>query len=331
MIFKSSEGVRIFTVKRVSVSFLKTKLQTVRTRSSRTRIAHAVAVAAVLVGLPFGSSRLFAQAAVVPEDTSVGNPGVLCQPQVVGNRRIPKDSVLARMSSHQGDPYDKATVERDFNSIWNTAYFENVRFERLDTPKCVQLIVYVREKLTIREINYKGTSSITQSDIQERFKKAKVGLTVESQYDPTRLKRGRGGAEGPALRARHQFATVKEDVKTIPPAAVSVTFIVKEGPTVKVGKIAFDGNENLSDRVLRNAIGEPEADRGPEVDRAGESVCANLRRQQAGRGYGAGATGLPGSRLLQGADERGADACARCGRHQPVYAASFDGQADRYP
>ena len=37
-------------------------------------------------------------------------------------------------------------------------------------------------------------------------------------------------------------------------AGVAVTFRIKEGPTVKVGKIVFDGNQNLSDRTLRAAM-----------------------------------------------------------------------------
>ena len=37
----------------------------------------------------------------------------------------------------------------------------------------------------------------------------------------------------------HQFATIRTEVKTIPPASVAMTFNIKEGPTVKVGKIAF--------------------------------------------------------------------------------------------
>jgi outer membrane protein insertion porin family len=35
---------------------------------------------------------------------------------------------------------------------------------------------------------------------------------------------------------------------------VGITFRIKEGPTVKVGKIAFDGNYNLSDHTLRDAM-----------------------------------------------------------------------------
>ena len=132
---------------------------------------------------------------------------MLCQPQVIGVRRIPKESVLARMASHQGDPYDPATAERDFNSIWNTGFFESLRIERVDTPSCVQLVVYVSEKKTIREIDYKGLNSVTLSDVQERFKKAKVSLNVESQFDETRVMRAVTVLKDLLSEHGHQFAT----------------------------------------------------------------------------------------------------------------------------
>jgi outer membrane protein insertion porin family len=189
-----------------------------------------------------------------------GNAQTLCAPSVIGNRRIPKESVLARLFSRQGDLYDPAIVERDFNSLWNTGYFESVRIERADSPAqgnnpaCVQLYVYVKEKPTIRTIDYTGLNAVSLSDVQERFKKAKVGLTVESQYDPTRVKRAEVVLKDLLSEHGHQFATIKTEIKTIPPAAVAVTFRVKEGPTVKVGKIVFEGNDNLSDRTLRAAM-----------------------------------------------------------------------------
>ena len=181
-------------------------------------------------------------------------PQTLCQPQVIGNRRIPKESVLARLFSREGDAYDQATVERDFNSLWNTGYFENVRIERVDTPKCVQLVVYVLEKPTIREINYKGLNAVSLSDVQERLKKAKVGLTVEAQYDPTRIKRAENVLKDLLGEHGHQFATIKTEVKNIPPASVALTFTIKEGPTVKVGKIEFQGNTSIPDRTLRASM-----------------------------------------------------------------------------
>jgi len=52
----------------------------------------------------------------------------------------------------------------------------------------------------------------------------------------------------------HQFATIKTEVKTIPPASVQVNFNIKEGPTVKVGLIKFTGNQHISSLPLRRSM-----------------------------------------------------------------------------
>jgi len=223
------------------------------TRSSRSRIAYAASLFALGV---VTASSLPAQVSSGISNGPLSSEGVqtLCAPQVIGNRRIPKESVLARLFSRQNDLYDPLVVERDFNSLWNTGYFENVRIERVDTPKCVQLVIYVREKPTIREINYKGLNAVTQSDVLERFKKAKVPLSVESQFDMTKVTRAVAVLKDLLAEHGHQFATITPQIKVIPPAAVAVTFVIKEGPTVKVGKIAFQGNYNLSDRTLRASM-----------------------------------------------------------------------------
>ncbi len=243
---------RIFTVNRESGSSLKCKAKPVCTRSSRSRIAHAAFVFAIVV---VAASTLPAQVAST-SSASVSSQGVetLCQPQVIGNRRIPKESVLARLFSRQNDLYDPQVVERDFNSLWNTGYFEDIQIERVDTPKCVQLVIYVREKPTIREINYKGLNAVTLSDVLDRYKKAKVPVSVESQYDPTKIARAVVVLKDLLAEHGHQFATVTPEIKKIPPASVAITFNIKEGPTVKVGKIAFQGNTSLNDRTLRSAM-----------------------------------------------------------------------------
>jgi outer membrane protein insertion porin family len=176
------------------------------------------------------------------------------QIRVIGNRRIPKETILARLFSHAGDAYDPVSIERDFNSLWNTGYFEDLRIEREDTEKGIILNVFVRERPTIREINYKGNNSVSTSDILDRFKKEKVGLSVEGQYDPTKVKRAETVLKDILAEHGHQFAIIKTDVKTIPPASVQINFNIKEGPTVKVGDIKFTGNQHLSALYLRRSM-----------------------------------------------------------------------------
>ena len=174
--------------------------------------------------------------------------------RVIGNRRIPKETILARLFTHPGDTYDPVSIERDFNSLWNTAYFDDLRIEREDTEKGIILNVFVREKPTIREINYKGNNSVSTSDILDRLKKEKVGFSVESQYDPAKIKRVEQVIKDLLSEHGHQFATIKTEVKTIPPASVQVNFNIKEGPTVKVGQIKFTGNPHISSLQLRRSM-----------------------------------------------------------------------------
>ncbi|MFZ0744463.1 MAG: outer membrane protein assembly factor BamA [Terracidiphilus sp.] len=181
-------------------------------------------------------------------------PQTIDQIRVIGNRRIPKETILARLFTHPGDTYDPVSIERDFNSLWNTGYFEDLRIEREDTVKGIILNVFVRERPTIREINYKGNNSISNSDILDRFKKEKVPLSVEGQFDPTTIKRAESVIREMLAEHGHQFATIKTDVKTIPPASVQVNFNIKEGPTVKVGEIRFTGNQHLSSLYLRRSM-----------------------------------------------------------------------------
>ena len=194
---KCCEGVVIFTGMRVSASSLKCTSQPVRTRSSRSwspasllaGVSSRVLLPLLLLSSLLSAPHLSAQVQARPQfqaSPASTTPQVLCQPQVIGNRRIPKESVLARTYLQPGDIYDPAAVEQTFNSLWNTGYFDDVRIERVEEPKCIQLLIYVREKPTIRAINYVGLNAVSTSDILDRFKKEKVQLSVESQYDPTK-------------------------------------------------------------------------------------------------------------------------------------------------
>jgi outer membrane protein insertion porin family len=173
---------------------------------------------------------------------------------VSGNRRIPAETIKARVFTKPGDVYDASALERDFNSLWNTGYFEDIKILREQTPKGWRLIFQVKEKPTIREILYLGHGSVSDSDILDRFKQDKVGLVVESQYDPTRLKKAEVSIKGLEAEHGHQFATIRTEVRQIPPAAVGITFVIKEGPKVKVGKIKFEGNKAVNSRTLRAAM-----------------------------------------------------------------------------
>ena len=167
-----------------------------------------------------------------------------------GNRRIPSSTLLATIFTRPGDVYDPNALERDFMALWNTGYFDDIRLEAEDGKPGKILIFFVREKKLVRAITYKGLHSIEQSDVLDAFQKQKVGLTMDSQYDPVVVKRAEVVLKEMLAAHGRQFATVRHRTRNIPPNSVALTFIVTEGPKVKVGHIKFTGNTVFSNNTL---------------------------------------------------------------------------------
>jgi outer membrane protein insertion porin family len=206
----------------------------------------------LLTGLAQDTASQQTQAA-----TQANQQPVIERIEFVGNRRVQKDTLLAKIFSRPGDPYNVDAVRRDFRALWNTQFFDDIRLEVEDSPDMPNgkiLVFYVTERPIIRNINYKGNKSITESDILDAFKDRKVGLSVESQFDPTKVKRAEVVIQELLAAHGHMFATVKPTYQRIPATdAVTLTFNIDEGPKVKVGHITIQGNHVFSsNKIIRS-------------------------------------------------------------------------------
>lgn len=192
-------------------------------------------------------------------------PSVIQRIDIIGNRRIPRDTLRARIFVREGDPYNEDALRRDYQALWNTQYFEDIRLEvedSPDNPNAKIVVFYVQERPVIRRIEYckmptepgrecKKYDAISESDILERFKERKVGLSVESQFDPTRVKRAEVILKELLGERGRQFAVVQPTYERIPGTnAVKLAFNIEEGPKVKVGRIVIEGNKVFSDRRI---------------------------------------------------------------------------------
>ena len=108
-----------------------------------------------------------------------------------GVRRVPQDTLRAMIFSKRGDKYDEETLHRDFMALWNTGRFDDIRVEREAGPNGWIVRFVMVERRVIRSIKYDGNKSVSTSEILDRFKERKVGLSVESQYDPNKVQRAR--------------------------------------------------------------------------------------------------------------------------------------------
>ena len=171
-----------------------------------------------------------------------------------GARRVPQDTLKALINSKAGDIFSEDAIRRDFMALWNTGRFDDIRLET--EPGRIGLIVrfVVTERRVIRSINYEGIHSVTVSEILDRFKERKVGLSVESQYDPNKIQRAATVLKEYLAERGRQYATVEPQIEQLPPSSLKVTFNVNEGPKVKVGEIRISGNQAFKRRMVIDAM-----------------------------------------------------------------------------
>jgi len=186
--------------------------------------------------------------------TPTSDPNVISAIEFRGSRRVPQDTLRALIFTHVGDTFNEETLRRDFTALWNTGRFDDMKLESEPSSKGVIIRFVVTERPVIRTIKYENIKSVTTSEILDRFKERKVGLTVESQYDPNKVQRAAVVLKEYLAERGRQFAIVDPVVRRVPPSSLEVIFNVNEGPKVKVGVITILGNEVFSSKDVIRAM-----------------------------------------------------------------------------
>ncbi|MGA2597296.1 MAG: POTRA domain-containing protein, partial [Bryobacteraceae bacterium] len=174
--------------------------------------------------------------------------------QFRGARRVPQDTMRALIYSKKGDKYDPEVLHRDFMALWNTGKFDDIRLEREPGQFGWVIRFIVTERPVIRTIKYEGNKSISTSEILDRFKERKVGLSVEQQYDQNKVQRARVVLQEYESERGHQYATVTPEVHRVPPSSLEIVFKIDEGPKVKVGHIEIVNNKAFTDKEVIRAM-----------------------------------------------------------------------------
>ena len=146
------------------------------------RLSHVFSVA--LWALTLITSSLVAQG------TQLGEQKIE-EIRIVGNRRIPESTVRYYIQSKEELIYDEQQALRDYRTLLNTNFFADVKIKRMEGEIGVILIFEFVERPLVRTVEYEGMKSFKESDVLERFRDMRVGLSVDSPFDPANLPKAR--------------------------------------------------------------------------------------------------------------------------------------------
>lgn len=178
--------------------------------------------------------------------------------EIRGNRRIPRESILYYVQSKPQDRFSLPLAQRDLQSIIQMGLFDPLATKLFveDGPRGGKIIIYqVKEYPIIRDLQYRGLKSATESDVLTRFKERRVQVSKESQFDPAKANGARLALRELLAEKGHPDAKVQVEVEDISATTVALIFNVEEGPRVRVKEIEFAGDRaGFSQRRLRGAM-----------------------------------------------------------------------------
>lgn len=178
--------------------------------------------------------------------------------EIRGNRRIPRESILYYVQSKPNDQYNPELARRDLEVILSQGWFDPLQ-TRLLTDQGqrggVILIFQVREYPIIRDLQYPGLKSATESEVLTRFKERRTQISKESQLDPAKVNAARLVLRELLAEKGHPEAKIDIEIEEISATTVALIFDVEEGPRVRVKDIEFQTERNVvSQRSLRRAM-----------------------------------------------------------------------------
>lgn len=164
---------------------------------------------------------------------------------VEGNQRIEPATISSYLLVRPGDTFDPERIDLSLKTLFATGLFADVQIEQRDAD----LVVSVIENPVINRVIFEGLRTLDEEDLEEEVqaRPRSVFTAARAQADVQRIIE--------VYRRAGRFAAqVTPQVRELDQNRVDLIFEVDEGPVTGVRNINFIGNEEFSDRRLRDVI-----------------------------------------------------------------------------
>jgi outer membrane protein insertion porin family len=195
------------------------------------------------------------QKPVVPSGNLTSQP--IERFEAVGNTSVASDTIRVYLGISPGDAYNPDLIQKNFQNLWQTGLFDDIRLEADQGDTGVVVRAIVKERPRIASVEYRGNKELNAQKVAEALERDKIDLHVGNTIEQTLIRRAaesikkaysEGGFEGVSVD------TLTEDLGE--PGEKKIVFVINEGVKAKVASIDFVGNTHFSDRRLRSQMKE---------------------------------------------------------------------------
>lgn len=181
--------------------------------------------------------------------------------EVEGNTLTNSDVIIFTSGLKEGNVLKAGDFSRGIKQLWKSGLFNDVQiYINEETEEGISVIIAVDEAPVLGEILITGDKKVSKTKIKEA-----IGLRTGQRIPDFKIEAGQSKVLDLYSEEGFLLATVdvsmqeaKVDTSITNQKIVENTrdmkVNIREGNRVKIGKIIFNGNENISDRKLRKTL-----------------------------------------------------------------------------
>ena len=169
--------------------------------------------------------------------------------EIEGNKRIESDAIMRVIQSKPGVVYQNKTVSEDIRTIFAMGYFDDVKAESETSAGGKGIIFRVKEKSTIRYVEYKGNHLFKDEEIQES-----MTISTGSILNIFKIRSNIEQIESMYREKNYHSVKVDWEIESLKNNQADLKFVIDEGAKLYVTSIQFEGNKAFSDEDLKDEI-----------------------------------------------------------------------------
>lgn len=167
---------------------------------------------------------------------------------IKGQKKIEVDAITTKIISKVGDHVETERIRADVEALFKTGFFYDVKVDQKNVSNGAELTYIVVEKPSVTDITYSGYNELELDELKEA-----ANLKTFEILNMTKIRE----AVEKMQKAYEEkgFFLAKVTPQIIPVVegeSVKINFEIQENDKVKVKRVTFIGNQNISDQKLKS-------------------------------------------------------------------------------
>ena len=181
-----------------------------------------------------------------------------------GLRRVSPAAVQAQISSQSGERLNPRCVESDVRALARLGWFSDIRVETQllgELPGAIargeqrlKLIFFVDEEPYLSQVEYAGSRLLNRKEIDRILREKQISPSLGEPADAAGLERAARVIRTALAEMGHPKSVVQIHREESPNATVRVRFEISDGPHISVGRVIFEGNPGVPEKVLQRQM-----------------------------------------------------------------------------